>query len=279
MSNSLVPNAFFKHKEHGYSKEHGEHTTLALSGRLRPIKAGDPLGLGVARPPPPVDPDVFDRDLDEAEYCRGLLPAEDRDMFLTPAEVRKIIIDNSVKESVISSIDPELMITIDSRMNFKLFIAGGEIYTREQLYEIFPFYEFNTQPEAVFASQIIGIFQKDGPPEFLSRDADDDSVFYNIAGDQLPVKVVKTKIYFGRERWDDFVLMHKMARGVSRVAQISGKMDLLTYKTNDCIPQHTEAVEIQDFSADIADIKADIANIKADIANINAELQKIILNL
>ena len=257
-----------------------EHTTLALASRLKPIKAGDPLGLGVARPPPPADPDVFDKNLDEAEFCRGLLPAEDRNMFLTPDEVRKIIIDNSVKNSVISSIDPELMITIDGRMDFKLFIAGGEIYTREQLYDMFPFHEFNTQPEAVFASQIIGIFQKNGPPEFLSRDSDDESTFYNIAGDQLPVKVVKTKIYFGRERWEDFVLMHKMARGVTRVKQLgfleNTKPAAKNYNSLELLSDVVESPATENKVCDsqtIAEIKSEIIQIKADLA----ELKKMVL--
>lgn len=257
-----------------------EHTTLALASRLKPIKAGDPLGLGVARPPPPADPDVFDKNFDEAEFCRGLLPAEDRDMFLTPEEVRKIIIDNSVKNSIINSIDPELMITIDGRMNFKLFIAGGEIYTREQLYDMFPFHEFNTQPEAVFASQIIGIFQKTGPPEFLSRDSDDESTFYNIAGDQLPVKVVKTKIYFGRERWEDFVLMHKMARGITRVKQL-GFLENTTpaaknYNSLEFLSDAVESPTLEHKVNDMQDveyIKSEILQIKADLA----ELKKMIL--
>ena len=271
-ANAIVPNSLFR----GIKRE--EHTTLALAGRLKPIKAGDPLGLGVARPPPPADPDVFDKDLDEAEYCRGLLPAEDRGMFLTPDEVRKIITDNSVKDSVLSGIDPELMITIDGRMDFKLFIAGGEMYTRDQLYDMFPFHEFSTQPEAVFAGQIIGIFQKDGPPEFLSRDADDDSTFFNIAGDQLPVKVVKTKIYFGRERWDDFVLMHKMARGVSRVAQLGASTNFFQKSPHaECLEGSASQHKTASFGTvlDVQNIMAEIGQIKADLA----ELKKIILNV
>ena len=91
---------------------------------------------GAVRPPPPLDPFVYDAGAEKREYCRSLLPAAElslieeeikRSGFMTIEQIRELVASNSVKENMDArgetyAIDPELMILIDARVNFPIFI-------------------------------------------------------------------------------------------------------------------------------------------------------------
>ncbi len=223
--------------------------THALAPYLVPQRPGDPLGLGIGpgeRPPAPADPDPYDRAREDAEYARSLLEEEERskldaeiekDGYMKIDQVRTIVAENTVKGAIeAGGLDPEIMALIDARIDYKLFIASDNIYTREELYDHFPFHEFNVQPEAIFVQQEIGIF----PPrkhalkeelEYVARDVGDESVDFVMIEDlvgqatranykmrRAPLRIVKTKIYVGKERWEDFSLLQRFFRGAVRVA-------------------------------------------------------------
>lgn len=221
--------------------------TATLAPYLVPQRAGDPLGLGVTqRPPAPADPDVHDIATENAEFARSLLSDKERreldediarEGFMSIAEVRAIILKNTSKESLEhGALDPEMLAMIDSRINYKLFIDGDNIYTREELYTSYPFHEFGVQPEAIFVGQEIGVF----PPrataltedlEYVVRDVGDESVEFVMIEDlvraarstaaapsRAPIRIVRTKVYVGKERWEDFKLMQRLFRGAARVA-------------------------------------------------------------
>lgn len=221
-------------------------TTQVLVRFLAPQRAGDPLGLGIApgeRPPAPADPDHYDRERENAEYARSLLGNEERVVldqeieekgFMTIDEVRNLVAGNSCKGEV-TSIDPEMMAAIDARINYKLFVAEDNIYTREELYDHFPFHEFAVQPEAMFVQQEIGIFppkkhaMRQSELEYIARDVGDESVDFMMLEDLVgqatrkgyvmkrpPLRVAKTKIYIGKEQWEDFILMQKVTRSMIR---------------------------------------------------------------
>ena len=229
-------------------------TSEALAPYLAPQRAGDPLGLGIApgeRPPAPPDPDAYDRARENAEYARSLLDEEElreldeelaKEGFMPIEKVRDLVLGNTAKGSVeAGGLDPEIMALVDARIDYKIFIAGDNLYTREELYDHYPFHEFSVQPEAVFARQEIGIF----PPrkhalkeefEYIARDDGDESVDFVMLEDlvgqaarrnyrlkRAPLRVVKTKIYVGKERWEDFALLQRFYRGAARVgaAQIA----------------------------------------------------------
>jgi hypothetical protein len=227
----------------------GGVTTGALARLLAPQRAGDPLGLGIApggRPPAPADPDRYDRLGEDADFARSLLSeAErrqvdgdiDRDGYMTIAQVRALVSENTIKGSVeAAGLDPEVMAMVDARINYQIFIAGDNIYTRGELYDHYPFHEFNVQPEAVFVQQEIGVFppQNHAPAdalEYAARDAGDESIDFMMVEDlvgretargcqepRAPLRVVKTKVYVGKERWEDFALLQRFFRGAVRVA-------------------------------------------------------------
>lgn len=235
-----------------------------LAARLPARRAGDPLGLGLVgaaaaalRAAPP-DPDAYDRAREDAAGARSLLSAADRaaldaEAFLTPAEVRALIAENCGRDQLETvGLDADLLLIIDARIDYKIFIAGDNVYTREELYASFPFGEFGTQPEAVFAAQEVGVFESGlslgsgtgggaSTAEYALRDAGDERLEFRLATDlvraaratapaglaapaaasadaRAPTRVVRTKIFVGREAWDDFCLQAKLCRGAVRMA-------------------------------------------------------------
>ena len=224
--------------------------TDTLARYLIPQRAGDPLGLGITpgdRPAAPPDPDTYDRAKEDVSFARSLLSEEERrrvdaeiekDGFMTIDQVRALVAENTTKGSVESGgLDPEIMALIDARTNYKIFIAGDNIYTREGLYDHYPFHEFNVQPEAIFVQQELGIFPprkhalKPEELEYAARDVGDESVDFVMIEDlvgketrknykmrRAPLRIVKTKVYIGKERWEDFALLQRFFRGAVRVA-------------------------------------------------------------
>ena len=211
---------------------------------------------GVTAAPP--DPDAYDRAREDAAGARSLLSAADRaaldtEAFLTPAEVRALIAENCGRDQLETvGLDADLLLIIDARIDYKIFIAGDNVYTREELYASFPFGEFGTQPEAVFAAQEVGVFESDlglasgtgggaSTAEYALRDAGDERLEFRLATDlvraaravaptglatpaaasaaaRAPTRVVRTKIFVGREAWEDFCLQAKLCRGAVRMA-------------------------------------------------------------
>lgn len=234
-------------------------TADTLARHLAPQRVGDPLGLGIPpgeRPAAPPDPDVYDQVEENSRFARSLLSVEERglidaeiekDGFMTIDQVRALISENTIKGSVESGgLDPEIVALIDARINYKIFIAGDNIYTREGLYDHYPFHEFNVQPEAIFVQQELGVFPprthalKSEELEYVARDVGDETVDFVMIEDlvgsatrkdykmrRAPLRVVKTKIYIGKERWDDFALLQRFFRGAVRVAtaQIAAQAD------------------------------------------------------
>jgi hypothetical protein len=168
--------------------------------------------------------------------------------FLTIEDVRGLVRDNSPKESMeargeVYALEPELLILIDTRTNYKIFIAGDNVYTREELFDHYPFERFKVLPEEIFSQQEIGVFPAKkhamNPDEFeyVARDAGDKTVEFVMVEDMVgqatrpkyqaqraPVRVVKTKIYIGREAWDNFSLLYRFGKAVGKIvhAQIEG---------------------------------------------------------
>ena len=224
--------------------------TDVLARYLTSQRAGDPLGLGIApgdRPAAPADPDIYDQAKENESFARSLLNDDERrsidaeietDGYMTITQVRAIISENTVKGSVEpGGLDPEIMALIDARTNYKIFVAGDNIYTREDLYNHFPFHEFNVQPEAIFAQQELGVFPprkhalKTEELEYVARDVGDESVEFVMIEDlvgmetrknyklrRAPLRIVKTKVYLGKERWEDFATLQRFFRGAARVA-------------------------------------------------------------
>jgi len=194
---------------------------------------------------------AYDSAAEEKDYSRSLMGPKDLALlkadiedhgFMTIDNVRELIIQNTVKESQEArgetyAVDPELMMLIDTRTNFRVFIAGDNVYTREELLEHYPFDAFHTTPEDVFAQQEIGVFppKKYADPaataakgedayEYVARDLGDDEEFImiedlvgraarkNYKMKRSPVRVVKTKVFLAKDKWDDFTTMKRFVK-------------------------------------------------------------------
>ena len=240
----------------------------------------DPLGLGRPRAPAPADPDAYDPAREAAEYSRSLLSAEERAglSLMSIAEVRSIIAENTSKGSVeAGGLDPEVIVMVDARIGFKIFIAGDNIYTREELYEHYPFQEFGADPESVFCQQEVGVFTVGASTEYVARDAGD-GVSFTLVSDMVaaatrrvapcapraPTRVVKTKVYVGKERWDDFALLHRMYRGAARVQQsclANGMTSLLAIAA----PAAAQPAAAQPLLAQLAELAAQVEAMKIKV--------------
>ena len=235
---------------------------LALAIPQRVV--GDPLGLGAPRPAAPADPDRYDGAREAREGSRSLLTAAELAAlgaeiaahgFYSPATVRALIAENCARGQLESTgLDPELMLIIDARIDYKLFVAGDNVYVREELYANFPFHEFGVQPEAVFAAQEIGVFaprvtgssSASGTAtatfDYAVRDAGDARIGFSPAEDLVkaacggppprqPRQIVKTKIFVGREPWEDFKLHMRFYRGAVRMAAAGQRLEQIAYFT------------------------------------------------
>ena len=237
---------------------------LALAIPQRVV--GDPLGLGAARPAAPADPDLYDGAREAREGSRSLLSAAELTAldaeiaahgFYSPATVRGLIAENCARGQLESTgLDPELMLIIDARIDYKLFVAGDNVYVREELYANFPFHEFGVQPEAVFAAQEIGVFAPriagsatggvTGSSivtfDYAVRDAGDARIGFSPAEDLVkaacggppprqPRQIVKTKIFVGREPWEDFKLHMRFYRGAVRMAAAGQRLEQIAHST------------------------------------------------
>jgi hypothetical protein len=188
----------------------------------------------------PLAPEVEERD-----YCRSFLGEADlsqlradlaRDGPLPLAGARALIAQNTSKESQESRgetlvADAELLMLLDVRIDYPLFFDGDNVYSREELYENFALEALGHPPESLFAQQEVGEFPARGAApeepqrEYVARDAGDPEEFATPedlvaratrpggCAVRAPLRTAKTKIFVARERWADFRLMARFARG------------------------------------------------------------------
>ncbi len=230
--------------------------------RLLPsMRVGDFLGVGiVARPPPPPDPDVFDVDWEEKYGARALLTEEAKQTAReTPSkpieEVARILSEQYAGGEIdAASLDPETIAWLDHVTNYKVFLTAEGVMSREQLFAAYPFAELDVVPEAVFANQEVAIFP---PPahsisddlEYMARDVGDDTTEFQTvdamvaratgirksAAKRDPIKIVRTRVWLGKEQWDDFLQLVRTMRAAARIAQgqmvwqghVSGRIAML----------------------------------------------------
>lgn len=178
------------------------------------------------------------RKLDEEIKKEGYWPIE---------KVRDTIRSNSIKSSLsaqgadIHHVDPELMMLIDLRVDYPVFITCDNVYTREELLEHYPFQAFKKDPEEVFVQQKIGVF----PPkkhamngaitEYVAHDvtsADEEFIMIedmvgraarrNYTDRRAPLRIVKTKIYLAKDDWNDFQFASSFVRSFVKYIPIKG---------------------------------------------------------
>ena len=182
-----------------------------------------------------VDPE-FRPSIDIENECFSFLTDSERSAldaeisehgYLSIENVRLLVGQNAPKDSGdVSTIDGELLLHIDTRTNYRIFIIGGDVHTRESLMCAYPFKELNTTPEQVlsrqevliindgidFATRIVG----DTRPVMAVKDLVKSAVCRGVEPVEARFKAVKTKVYLAGEGWDDFITMQRFVRSFSR---------------------------------------------------------------
>lgn len=279
----------------------GNLAAAELAGRLPPgRRAGDPLGLGLARPPPPPDPDAYSAERERREFVRSLLPPAEleeveaevgRRGFLTIEEVR-----GYAETSGAGGLDAELIALLDTRVDYKLFVVGDNVYRREELYAAYPFAELGTQPEAVFSQQELCVFPAkatslDGGLEYLVRDAGDLDREFVTAEDLVaaavrgaparrpPLRTALTKVYLGKEDWKDFLQLCRVQRAAARAARARGVAPaaLAAAFAPGGRPALEDAAEGRAAAAEAARAEAEAARARAEEARALAEKRAALL--
>jgi len=193
------------------------------------IVVKDSLGLGVKKSIPK---EKIYTDEENEQFTRQLLSEKEKsDLTIFPiSTIRNIIIENNNRDTY-DKIDPDLLITVDSRINYNIYIVEDNIYTYEELCTVFPFQEFNISPDSIFIRQIIIIFDdnlveviNDGDPIISTYDlvklATANPDIMTKEDIKKPIKIIKSKIFIGGEKWKDFLQLRGFFRGMVQVSNL-----------------------------------------------------------
>jgi hypothetical protein len=212
--------------------------TEEVLSRLGAIVPGDPLGWGRAEPPPP-DPDSFPPEEEAVKYTQSLLSEKDLEEVkvenaerggpLSIAEVRKFLEGSRFPgQEEPLAIEAGLLMWVDARVNYKVFIAEGSAFTREELWARYPFEELGTQPEVVFMQQEVYVSGKVRIAQDRSKVTPETARGRGGAGGAggeagwVPKKRALTKVWVGKEGWAAFKQLTEVLRLQVRFAQGRG---------------------------------------------------------
>ena len=243
-------------------------------------------------------------DLKEEELRRE---KSGRTRYWTIEEVRGQFTSNSVKEQMdfrgeTLILDPEMMLLIDIRTDYNIFVSEDNIYTREELLEAYPFEHFKCVPEDVFVQQEIGVFPPKKyamedhagvvPDEYIARDVGDDSIDFVMIEDlvgmatrrgyknkRAPSRIVLTKIYRAGDKWENFKLLKRIVHTFTTFApaiEAAGGSFFTLPSTGSVTPgplaiQDAEGVERERRRAEEAELRAREAELRAKEAELRAK--------
>jgi hypothetical protein len=119
-------------------------------------------------------------------------------------KVKDIIKSNHVICNNYTFLDIDDIITIDLYINYPIFVTETEVYTKEELVDRYNFHLFEIEPEFVFDQQIIQV-------------VNNDYRLYNDGDDKTELTLYYSKIYIGKEKWDDFMILLKFHRSLKYI--------------------------------------------------------------
>lgn len=196
-----------------------------------------------------------------------LLEEEDRAILEKTLSNKGYMSIQSVREAIftdyksdLEKIDDDVLLWIDTHINYPLFITKDYIYTREELLSKFPFESFATEPEQVFVQQkFVMSYTKlgsivVGEPSY--HDIDDENVDSvkdqilsenrrNHKTENCERKEAKSNIYIGKDDWKNFKLMKRLVKGMQKFLAIEGDFMQATRATALLLggPEKKEVVE------------------------------------
>lgn len=245
------------------------------------IVVRDSLGLGIKKI---ITKENTYTDEENENFTRQLLTPEEKETItiLSIKDVRNIITENTVGDTY-DKLEPELLIAIDSRINYNIYVVHDNIYTYEELCISFPFQEFNILPKSIFVQQIIVVFEDDKMEVFNEGDPIISAYdMVKIATDKIKSrdeikqskKIIKSKIFIGGEKWKDFLHLRGFFRGMVQV----NNLQLENGQTPEFLKPFTMAISNQLMLTDTtttSDTVTDTDTVTAtdtEIKNINNKL-------
>jgi len=196
----------------------------------------DCLGLGINKK---IIKEKIYNDEENDNFTRQLLSIEEKEEikkgdFLSINDIRSIIIENSIKDTY-DKISHELIIIIDSRINYNIYVVEDNIYTYEELCKSFPFQEFNILPESIFNRQVIAIFENNtnSTNDSIEVFNEEDPIIttYDLVGIatgriddntqiKIPKQIIKSKIFIGGDKWKNFLQLKAFFCGIVQVSKL-----------------------------------------------------------
>jgi hypothetical protein len=170
-------------------------------------------------------------------FTRQLLSEDEKSHIiknglLTIDEVRDIISQNHVGDDY-KNLDYELLVAIDSRIDYNIYIVDDNIYTYAEMYAIYPFKTFNIIPESVFNRKIIVYFKNaENKSEKIEVLNDGDIIISTYDIIKLSNKknkhllsysidkVIKSKIFISGDKWKGFLNITEFYSGMISVGQL-----------------------------------------------------------
>jgi hypothetical protein len=170
-------------------------------------------------------------------FTRQLLSEDEKSEILktgllTIDEVREIISQNHVGDDY-KNLDYEILVAIDSRIDYNIYIVDDNIYTYAEMYAIYPFKAFNIIPESVFNRKIIAFFKnEENNSEKIEVLNDGDVIISTYDIIKLSNKkkshllsysidkVIRSKIFIGDDKWRGFLNITEFYSGMISVSQL-----------------------------------------------------------
>jgi hypothetical protein len=111
----------------------------------------------------------------------------------------------------LTMIDVDSLIYTDLFIDYKLYITETDIFTRDEIIQKYNLVQYNIEPEDIFNIQKIIVIDNDYYifDEETELIKNDNQVIYN------------TKIYIGKEKWKDFIIMFRFSRSMNLIKIIN----------------------------------------------------------
>lgn len=126
--------------------------------------------------------------------------------FHTVESIKNVYAKNQ-KDDNYTTLDVDLLILIDLKLNMPIFITNDNIYTAEDMISIFKLDKFKIQPESLFNKQRVEMIGDD----YFIKDQEDtinaSSVIYN------------TRVYIGKEKWNEFLIVYKFMKSITFIQE------------------------------------------------------------
>jgi hypothetical protein len=97
-------------------------------------------------------------------------------------------------------LDPDIVLEIDVNIDYKIYIVGNDVYTRQSIYEAYPFAKLNIQPE-MYCSKI---FLEE---EQIMEDGDNRVSVKIVKRPNITDKSIPTKIFVANHKWPNIEIM------------------------------------------------------------------------